>query len=514
MVLVAFGMCLVGMALSPVASLAVGSPVTVHYPVNYGQTEARGMRAMVNAFRADPNQTWYYADDSMGTKVQLGPQEPLKYDANLEVMAMQRAAEIGLLFSHMRPSGLSSYTALPAGEFTLMGENIAIGYGSAESVMEGWKETNKPRSGQGHRINMLRPGYNAIGIGHCAVGYFHCWVQELGGTSSPNEHAPAAVDGVRTVTTQISGNASLTCEGLSSSPTAYTLTKAGRSATLPSVSASTLRMRLDGDETFSSGFAPVPTFDVSWSSRNSDIAKVEGNKVLAVAPHGSTDLVAQIADKTLVVPVDVSLFTDVNSKTSHANDIYWLADSGITTGFSDGTFRPYDSVVRCDMAAFLFRVARQWGLVSDAWQPTPTQMLAFRDVTKTTPHAREVWWLASTGISKGWTETDGSKTFRPSLPVARQDMAAFLFRLAQLKGRGGATDEWSPVSSDKTRFRDVSESTAHAREVWWLASTEVSTGWRETDGTWTFRGLTEAKRADMAAFLHRLSDLPANGISS
>ena len=27
----------------------------------------------------------------------------------------------------------------------------------------------------------------------------------------------------------------------------------------------------------------------------------------------------------------------------------------------------------------------------------------FADVTAKTPHAREVWWLASTGISKGWT---------------------------------------------------------------------------------------------------------------
>ena len=48
-------------------------------------------------------------------------------------------------------------------------------------------------------------------------------------------------------------------------------------------------------------------------------------------------------------------FTDVDSTTDHYFDIQCIAAMNITTGYPDGSFRPYDSVVRCDMAAFLHR---------------------------------------------------------------------------------------------------------------------------------------------------------------
>ena len=49
------------------------------------------------------------------------------------------------------------------------------------------------------------------------------------------------------------------------------------------------------------------------------------------------------------------IFTDVDSTTYHYFDIQCIAAMNITTGYPDGSFRPYDSVVRCDMAAFLHR---------------------------------------------------------------------------------------------------------------------------------------------------------------
>ena len=48
-------------------------------------------------------------------------------------------------------------------------------------------------------------------------------------------------------------------------------------------------------------------------------------------------------------------FTDVDSTTDHYFDIQCIAAMNITTGYPDGSFRPYNSVVRCDMAAFLHR---------------------------------------------------------------------------------------------------------------------------------------------------------------
>ncbi len=119
------------------------------------------------------------------------------------------------------------------------------------------------------------------------------------------------------------------------------------------------------------------------------------------------------------------MFPDVQDATPHVEDVYWLGATSISTGYPDGTFRPMLDVVRQDMAAFLYRLGRLWGIVDDNWQPSEKDEAAFSDVNEDTPHYREILWLASTGVSTGFP--DG--TFRPMHSVVRQDMAAFLHRL-------------------------------------------------------------------------------------
>lgn len=92
---------------------------------------------------------------------------PLTMDKELLEAAMLRAAETSILFSHTRPDGTSCFTA----SSKMGGENIAWGYASAESVMNGWMNS------QGHKGNILGSGYTSIGIG-CFDGIF--WVQCFG----------------------------------------------------------------------------------------------------------------------------------------------------------------------------------------------------------------------------------------------------------------------------------------------------------------------------------------------
>lgn len=211
-------------------------------------------------------------------------------------------------------------------------------------------------------------------------------------------------------------------------------------------------------------------------------------------------------------------FNDVTSETDCADDINWLHDAQIAQGWDnpDGTksFRPYSGIARSDMAAFLFRLAVKWDVVEKDWQPTKEQKTVFADVSNESKvaHAREVWWLAATGISQGWEMEDRTKRFRPYETVKRQDMAAFLFRLAKIAGRGGADDEWRAAEETKAKLSDVdpkSESNHH-NEVWWLVETGVSQGWNLGDGMFEFRGMTEVKRCDMAALLHRMDSLPTS----
>lgn len=179
-------------------------------------------------------------------------------------------------------------------------------------------------------------------------------------------------------------------------------------------------------------------------------------------------------------------FSDVDSSTAHQEDIIWMHEEGYATGFDDDTFRPYAEIARCDMAAFLYRMAGR-----PNYTPSEADKKMFTDVTSSTPHAKEVWWLAHMGISTGFP--DG--TFRPYETVKRCDMAAFLYRM-----EFGPHFELSAM--DKAAFPDVTITTPHADPVWWLALNEISKGY--PDGT--FRPYSAVTRCDMAAFLHRMKD--------
>ncbi|EFA22755.1 S-layer homology domain-containing protein [Bifidobacterium gallicum] len=151
------------------------------------------------------------------------------------------------------------------------------------------------------------------------------------------------------------------------------------------------------------------------------------------------------------------------------------------------------SVYRQDMAAFLRRLAVKADVADAAsWKPSVSDWNRFKDVDRDTPHAEDILWLAHAGISEGWKEKDGKSTFRGMSPVVRQDMAAFLKRLADKAGKSGGVTAKS--------FKDVTSKTPHASEIGWLAGAGISTGY--ADGT--FRGMVPVYRQDMAAFLHRL----------
>ncbi len=120
----------------------------------------------------------------------------------------------------------------------------------------------------------------------------------------------------------------------------------------------------------------------------------------------------------------------------------------------------------------------------------PFYKLKFGDVTTQTDHYEDIWWLTQQGITEGFSDS----SFRGMSSVARQDMAAFLYRLA-------GSPDYTPSTEDMERFSDVTSSTDHYKEVLWLGATGISEGFE--DGT--FRGMTSVKRQDMAAFLYRFA---------
>lgn len=189
-------------------------------------------------------------------------------------------------------------------------------------------------------------------------------------------------------------------------------------------------------------------------------------------------------------------FMDSANILYHADDVVWLAETGISKGFPNGEFRPVETVKRADMAAFLRRTAVQLGVEgADTWKPAEADWAAFKDVDKDTPHAEDILWLAQSGLSEGFP----GKQFRPMAEVARCDMAAFLRRLAALAGSEDAKT-WAPADLDWQKFTDVDGDTPHVNDVLWLAHAQVSEGF----GDKSFQAYRSIARCDMAAFLHRL----------
>jgi len=106
---------------------------------------------------------------------------PLQYHAKLQEAAMVRAKEISIYYSHHRPDGRSSDTALgEAGVGCPDGENIAYGYGTPEAVMNAWMKS------PGHKAAILSPTATHIGVGfYKATNGRYYWVQEF--SSGPDK---------------------------------------------------------------------------------------------------------------------------------------------------------------------------------------------------------------------------------------------------------------------------------------------------------------------------------------
>ena len=191
-------------------------------------------------------------------------------------------------------------------------------------------------------------------------------------------------------------------------------------------------------------------------------------------------------------------FRDVSPSSAFAGEISWMKDTKTTTGWPDGTFRPWNKINRDAMAAFLYRMAG-----SPAY--TPPKYPLFKDLKKSNAFYKEISWMGETGISTGWDD----RTYRPYQPVERGAMAAFLYRFCSKHA-----DKCSPavatnnyVQPMKDIFRDVRYKrrgnlsvAAFHKEIGWLADSGITTGW--PDGT--FRPVNYIDRNAMAAFIYRI----------
>lgn len=178
-------------------------------------------------------------------------------------------------------------------------------------------------------------------------------------------------------------------------------------------------------------------------------------------------------------------FTDVPAGHPFSAPIKWMSESGISTGYPGGTFRPTQAVARQAMASFLYKLAEE---------PTVTATEPFfADVGPSHAFYTPIQWMAETGLSLGTAVPGGKPLFKPSDAVSRQALAAFLFRYS----------EDDPATLTEPFFADVGASHQFYGPIQWMAESGISTGTAVPGGKPIYKPTIDVSRQAIAAFLYR-----------
>jgi hypothetical protein len=118
-------------------------------------------------------------------------------------------------------------------------------------------------------------------------------------------------------------------------------------------------------------------------------------------------------------------FTDVSPAHPFYDEIEWMAETGLSTGYDDETFRPSNAVNRQQAAAFLHRIAGEPAVPE--WAPS------FSDVSPSHPFVGPIEWMAARRLTNPYP--DG--TFRPGTALNRGQLSTFLYRLASTEPAWG-----------------------------------------------------------------------------
>ena len=112
-----------------------------------------------------------------------------------------------------------------------------------------------------------------------------------------------------------------------------------------------------------------------------------------------------------------SNFKDVKDTSKYYyKAVLWASEKGITTGYSDGTFRPDAECTRGQVVTFLWRAKGQ---------PAPSSAsIPFSDVPAGKYYTTAVLWALQNNITKGRTAT----TFGPDDACTRGHVVTFLYR--------------------------------------------------------------------------------------
>ncbi|GAA4758347.1 S-layer homology domain-containing protein [Citricoccus nitrophenolicus] len=154
--------------------------------------------------------------------------------------------------------------------------------------------------------------------------------------------------------------------------------------------------------------------------------------------------------------------------------VRWMQESGLTQGYTDGTYRKDRDISRGESLAFIFRYLEP-GFAAEG--------VPFTDIGEAHTFYEPVSWAKQNEVTSGYSDGE----FKSGREVTRGEFASFLFRAVDPEG-----------AFAQAGFEDVDSSNAHFEAVNWLKESGLVSGY--TDGS--FRADRQITRGEVAVILH------------
>ncbi|MCP5425947.1 MAG: S-layer homology domain-containing protein [Gammaproteobacteria bacterium] len=404
-----------------------------------------------------------------------GALPPLKRNDLLDTSATGHSTNMGArnFFSHcdLDTNTSPGDRAENAGyHWNYVGENIAAGQSTPESVMNTWMNSS------GHRANILSSNYRELGIGYyqdstdaanvrldqdsncvsesTSGPFYYYWTQAFG---RRDNIYPLVIDreqyqtNSRYVDLYLYGSGTMT------------------------------EMRFHNENGAWTSWQPFSANVADWQ-----LSSGEGMKEVFAEMRTGTGTVYSASD-TILVQGLTGTFDDVPQSYWAYASIEAIAAAGITGGCGGGNYCPTSNVTRAQMAVFLLR-----GIYGSAYIPPTASGTMFNDVPKTAFAADWIEQLALEGITGGC----GSGNYCPDSNITRAQMAVFLLRALY-------DSAYIPPTATGTMFSDVPKTAFAAAWIEQLVREGITGGC----GTGIYCPDAPVKRDQMAVFLARTFDL-------
>jgi hypothetical protein len=180
---------------------------------------------------------------------------------------------------------------------------------------------------------------------------------------------------------------------------------------------------------------------------------------------------------SLTSTVEASGFSDVSH---YKDEINYLSDQGIITGYEDGTFKPEKELKRLHAVKMFLRQMN----ITNFNAPDP----GFTDLKPGDYGYKEVAKAVEIGFINGKTASDGSKYFDASGPLTRAQMAKIM------------TEGYNLMDDQRIYFIDAPSTHWASSYINRLATANITTGFADS----TFKPLQKLSRQHFAVFMARL----------